>query len=46
VQSPDGQDLIEYGLTASLIAIVAVAAITSVGSVITNILWTHIVTSF
>jgi pilus assembly protein Flp/PilA len=46
VKSQEGQDLLEYGLTAALIAIVCVAAITSVGSVISNVLWTHIATSF
>jgi Flp pilus assembly pilin Flp len=46
VKSQEGQDLLEYGLTAALIAIVCVAAITSVGSVISNVLWTHIANNF
>jgi pilus assembly protein Flp/PilA len=37
-----GQDLLEYGLLAALIALVAVAAITSVGSTIQGVFWTYI----
>jgi pilus assembly protein Flp/PilA len=35
----EGQDLIEYGLLAGLIAIVAVAAMTTVGATINNLFW-------
>lgn len=45
-RSQDGQDLIEYGLTAALIAIVAVAAVSQVGSVVSNVLWNSIVQNF
>ncbi len=35
----EGQDLIEYGLLAALIALVAVASITAVGGTIYNVFW-------
>jgi pilus assembly protein Flp/PilA len=35
----DGQDLIEYGLLAGLIALVAIAAVTAVGSTINTMFW-------
>jgi pilus assembly protein Flp/PilA len=35
----EGQDLIEYGLLAGLIAIVAIAAVTAVGTVINTMFW-------
>jgi Flp pilus assembly pilin Flp len=34
-----GQDLLEYGLLATLIAITAVAAVSSVGTTIHTVLW-------
>ena len=34
-----GQDLLEYALLAGLIALVAVSAITEVGSAIKSVLW-------
>jgi Flp pilus assembly pilin Flp len=34
-----GQDLLEYALLAALIALVAVSAITEVGSAIKSVLW-------
>ena len=37
-----GQDLLEYGLLAALIALVAVAAVTTVGSTIQGVFWTYI----
>jgi pilus assembly protein Flp/PilA len=37
-----GQDLLEYGLLAALLALVAVAAVTSVGSTIQGVFWTYI----
>jgi Flp pilus assembly pilin Flp len=42
----DGQDLTEYGLLAALIAIVALAAITTVGETIKTVLWVPIAGSF
>jgi Flp pilus assembly pilin Flp len=38
----DGQDLIEYGLLAALIAIVAIAGITTVGDTIYSVFWRSI----
>jgi pilus assembly protein Flp/PilA len=35
----EGQDLIEYGLLAGLIAIVAIVAMTTVGTVINTMFW-------
>ena len=35
----EGQDLIEYGLLAGLIAIVAIAAVTAVGTTINTVFW-------
>ena len=35
----DGQDLIEYGLLATLIAVVAFVAVKEVGSVLTTLFW-------
>jgi pilus assembly protein Flp/PilA len=35
----DGQDLIEYGLLAGLIAIIAIAAMTAVGTTINTMFW-------
>ena len=41
-RSEDGQDLLEYGLLAALISIVAIAAVTSVGNAIGGTLWNYI----
>ena len=38
----DGQDLLEYGLLAALIAIVALASVGSVGTTIMNVFWSAI----
>jgi Flp pilus assembly pilin Flp len=38
-KAEDGQDLLEYGLLAALIAIVAVGAVSSVGQAIYNVFW-------
>jgi Flp pilus assembly pilin Flp len=38
----DGQDLIEYGLLAALIAVVAIVGITSVGDTIYSVFWSGI----
>ena len=39
VQRNDGQDLIEYGLLAALIAVVAMVGVTALGDTIYNIFW-------
>ena len=41
VRDDSGQDLMEYGLLAALIAIVAIAAVTSVGGEV-NVFWKQI----
>ncbi len=46
VRAEHGQDLIEYGLLAALIAVVAVTAITTLGMQARNVLWTTIVSNF
>ena len=38
----EGQDLIEYGLLAALIAVVAVVGITALGDAIYTVLWRNI----
>jgi Flp pilus assembly pilin Flp len=40
--SDTGQDLLEYGLLASLIALVAFAAVAEVGNTINTVFWTAI----
>ena len=35
----DGQDLLEYAMLCALIALVAVGAVTQVGSTINSVLW-------
>ncbi|HVD91771.1 MAG TPA: hypothetical protein VNC21_05795 [Vicinamibacterales bacterium] len=35
----EGQDLLEYGLLAALIAIVALGAVSTVGATIYNVFW-------
>jgi pilus assembly protein Flp/PilA len=45
VRAEHGQDLIEYGMLAALIAVVAVTAITTLGQQIRNVLWQTIVTT-
>jgi Flp pilus assembly pilin Flp len=35
----DGQDLLEYGLLASLIALVALGAVTTLGNTIVTLFW-------
>jgi Flp pilus assembly pilin Flp len=44
--SEEGQDLLEYGLLAALIAIVALGAVTAVGTTIYNVFWKTIEVSF
>ena len=38
----EGQDLMEYGLLAALIAIVAMVGVSTLGSTIYNVFWTQI----
>lgn len=38
----EGQDLLEYGLLVALIAIVAMASVTSLGTTIMNVFWAAI----
>jgi Flp pilus assembly pilin Flp len=42
----DGQDLLEYGMLAALIALVAIAGVTSLGNQINAVLWQTIVQNF
>jgi Flp pilus assembly pilin Flp len=44
--SEDGQDLLEYGLLAALIAIAAILAVTSVGATINSVFWEAIAAAF
>lgn len=44
--SEEGQDLLEYGLLAALIAIVALGAVSTVGQTIYNVFWKNIGTNF
>ena len=41
-KSEDGQDLLEYGLLAALIAIVAFGAVSAVGQTVYNVFWKSI----
>ena len=38
----EGQDLLEYGLLAALIALVAIGAVTTLGQAIYNVFWKSI----
>jgi Flp pilus assembly pilin Flp len=42
----EGQDLLEYGLLAALIAIVALGAVSAVGQAIYTVFWQSIATNF
>jgi Flp pilus assembly pilin Flp len=42
VRRNDGQDLLEYGILMALIAVVAIAGVTSVGKTITAVFWSGI----
>jgi Flp pilus assembly pilin Flp len=44
--SEEGQDLLEYGLLAALIALAALGAVTAVGNTIYTVFWKTISTSF
>ena len=46
VRADEGQDLLEYSLLAVLIAIVAISAVTLLGSQINNVMWQSIVNNF
>ena len=45
-RSEDGQDLLEYGLLASLIAIFALAAVAGFGQTIYTVFWNAIARNF
>ena len=45
-RSEDGQDLLEYGLLAALIAIFALGAVSTLGNTIQTVFWTAIASSF
>ena len=42
----DGQDLLEYGLLATLIAMFAMAAVRLIGDTVSNVLWAAIAANF
>ena len=42
----DGQDLLEYGLLAALIAILAIGAVATVGQTIYSVFWKSIEVAF
>ncbi len=42
----DGQDLLEYGLLAALIAVVAMVGVSTLGQQINTVLWQTIVQNF
>ena len=42
----EGQDLLEYGLLITLIALVAIAGVSSLGSMINAVLWQPIANNF
>jgi pilus assembly protein Flp/PilA len=46
VRRNDGQDLLEYGLLAALIALAAFGAVTALGQTITNVFWNNIAQNF
>ena len=46
VRRDDGQDLIEYGLLAVLIAVVVMVGVTSVGQAIMSVFWSPIAQTF
>jgi Flp pilus assembly pilin Flp len=45
-KSEDGQDLLEYGLLAALIAITALGAVSFVGQTIYTVFWQSIASNF
>jgi pilus assembly protein Flp/PilA len=45
-RSEDGQDLLEYGLLAALIAVIALGAVTTLGNTIQSVFWQGIANNF
>ena len=45
-RSEDGQDLLEYGLLAALIALVAIGAVATVGRTVMTVFWSAIAAAF
>jgi Flp pilus assembly pilin Flp len=45
VRDEHGQDLLEYALLATVIAVAAIVAVTTVGSTINSVFWTTIAAS-
>ena len=45
VRNEEGQDLLEYGLLAALIAIIALGAVSAVGNTISTVFWNAIAAS-
>jgi Flp pilus assembly pilin Flp len=45
-RSEEGQDLLEYGLLAALIALVALGAVATVGRTINTVFWSAIAAAF
>ncbi len=45
-RSDDGQDLLEYGVLAALIAVIALGAVSTVGNAIHTVFWTAIASNF
>lgn len=45
-RSEDGQDLLEYGLLAALIALLAMGAVLTVGQTVQNVFWSAIAAAF
>lgn len=46
LRAEHGQDLMEYGMLAALIAVVAVTAVTTLGAQVRDVLWNTIVNNF
>lgn len=46
VRADEGQDLLEYGLLAVLIAVVAIVGVNAVGSTIQTVFWDSIASAF
>jgi Flp pilus assembly pilin Flp len=44
--SEEGQDLLEYGLLAALIAVIAIGAVTALGQTIVTVFWQTIQAAF
>jgi Flp pilus assembly pilin Flp len=46
VRADQGQDLVEYGMLAALIAVVTVTAVATLGNQLRNVLWQTIANNF